>query len=189
MLFAQAFSALTTSEHGLITHLQFLTESPIGDFFAVFAARWCVFLLVAWVIWSERTTKDSVTRHAMREAGWSGMFALLLALCLSSMIERDRPFFVLSDVHMLIPMPLSQYSFPSAHTSFAFGVAFACLWGARRAREILIPMMLAATVALGRVLVGVHYPSDVFAGLCLGGFAFAVVRTMHHLVRHIPKRV
>lgn len=176
-------------EHGLILQLQKVTHGSLGAAFAIFAARYVIMVLVAWVIWQERTAKNQELRHAMREAGWSGMFALLLALILGEVIRRTRPFVTLADVQLLIPMPLSQYSFPSAHSSLAFGMAFACLWGATKKHQAFIPMILAALVALGRVLVGVHYPTDVFAGLCVGALSFALVRTMHHVVRHLPARV
>jgi membrane-associated phospholipid phosphatase len=176
-------------EHACILRLQMINLSALGAAFSVFAARYCIFLLVAWVLWQERTTKDKAVRHGMREAGWAGAFSLLLALGLSEVIQRNRPFLTFADVQILIPMPLSQYSFPSAHASLAFGIAFACLWGANRRSTIVIPMVLAALVGLGRILVGVHYPTDVLAGMVVGGLSFALVRTMHHVVRHLPKRV
>jgi undecaprenyl-diphosphatase len=176
-------------EHLLVLRLQLLTDTPFGLGFAVFAARYAIFVLIAWVIWRERTTKIATLRHAMHEAGWSGAFALLLALCLSEVIQRGRPFTVFSDTYLLVPTPLSQYSLPSAHSALAFGIAFACLWGADRKRDVFIPVLLAALVALGRVLVGVHFPTDVLAGIGVGGLSFALVRTMHHFVRHLPKRV
>lgn len=176
-------------EHAFILRLQMINLVPLGAVFSVFAARYCIFFLIVWVLWQERRTKDRFLRHAMHEAGWAGASSLLLAICLSEVIQRNRPFLTFADVQILIPMPLSQYSFPSAHASLAFGIAFACLWGANRRSTIVIPMVLAALVGLGRVLVGVHYPTDVLAGMVVGGFSFALVRTMHHVVRHLPKRV
>ncbi|MBP7134397.1 phosphatase PAP2 family protein [Patescibacteria group bacterium] len=177
------------TDYQLILQLQYLTQSPLGHLVAVFLARWCVFLLVAWVFWRERTTKEATVRHAMREAVWSGLFALLIALLLSDSIARARPFVALPDVSLLVPAPLSLYSLPSAHTSFAFGVAIACLWGASRRREVLVPVGLAALVGMGRILVGVHYPSDIFAGMLVGIFSFSCVRFMHHVVRRSRTRV
>lgn len=173
----------------MILRLQVLNQLPLGNAFAVFAARYCIFFLIAWVLFRERTSKDTIVRHAMHEAGWSGIFALFLALILSAVIQRNRPFLTFLDVQMLIPMPLSQYSLPSAHTALAFGIAFACLWGAKRPMDVFIPILFASLVGLGRVLVGVHYPTDVLAGICVGGLSFALVRTMHYVVRHLPKRI
>lgn len=176
-------------EQALILRLQVVNQWPLGVAFSIFAARYSVFFLIAWTVWRERTTRHETVRHAMHEAGWSGALALLVALGLSEVIQRNRPFLSYADIQMLVPMPLSQYSLPSAHTALSFGIAFACLWGARRSWEIFTPVALATMVGLGRVLVGVHYPTDVLAGMCVGGLAFAFVRTMHYFVRHIPKHV
>ena len=58
---------------------------------------------------------------------------------------------------------MSQRSYPSAHatTSFAAATSLPLPAGA------LYP--LAAAMALSRVYLGVHYPSDTLAGAALGG--------------------
>lgn len=86
-----------TWEHAMILRLQVLNQLPLGNAFAVFAARYCIFFLIAWVLFRERTSKDTIVRHAMHEAGWSGIFALFLALILSAVIQRNRPFLTFLD--------------------------------------------------------------------------------------------
>lgn len=83
-------------------------------------------------------------------------------------IHRHRPPFA------TIPLPAS-FSFPSGHTSGAFTVyvLVALLVGARlprAARALLVAAALAWAAAIGatRVLLGVHYLTDVLAGACLG---------------------
>ncbi len=60
-------------------------------------------------------------------------------------------------------------SFPSGHTSFAFGLALALSFIRPRLR---IPLLAVATlVALSRVVGGAHFVSDVIAGAAVGIFA------------------
>lgn len=59
-----------------------------------------------------------------------------------------------------------RYSFPSSHAANFFGVAVVAGTFYRRARYFLYP--LAALVAIGRVYLGVHYPSDVLGGAIFG---------------------
>lgn len=84
-------------------------------------------------------------------------------------VRRPRP--TLPDVPPLVGTP-SKLSFPSAHScsTAAAAVGFAPVVGA--------PLMVTVTAAMlvSRVLLGVHYPSDVIAGAAIGGGAAAVVR-------------
>ena len=78
---------------------------------------------------------------------------------------RPRPF----QVHQHIAagaQPLDQFSFPSGHTLHA--VAFTlvtCVYYPQLA-VLVIPFTL--LVATSRVVLGLHYPSDVLAGAALG---------------------
>jgi undecaprenyl-diphosphatase len=59
-----------------------------------------------------------------------------------------------------------RYSFPSSHAANLFGIAVVVGTFYRRTRYYLFP--LAILVAIGRVYLGVHYPSDVVAGAVFG---------------------
>jgi undecaprenyl-diphosphatase len=76
-------------------------------------------------------------------------------------VRRPRP--LLPDLPPLMDTP-TQLSFPSAHatSSFAAARAFAPLVPA-------LPLRLAAgAMAASRLYLGVHYPSDIVAGMVLG---------------------
>ena len=56
--------------------------------------------------------------------------------------------------------------FPSDHATAAFAIGVAVLLRHRAAGVVVL--ILAALLAVGRVAIGVHYPSDVLAGALLG---------------------
>lgn len=88
-----------------------------------------------------------------------------LYLLLKNLIKRDRPAMRI-DFYEAWITPSDQFSFPSGHTAAAF--LFACLiW--EFYPLFALPMFIWATlVGASRVLLGVHYPSDIAAGAVLG---------------------
>jgi undecaprenyl-diphosphatase len=94
-----------------------------------------------------------------------GAIGLGIYKLLKSRMVRQRPFLTHEDIQ-LGTAPLDQYSFPSGHTLHA--VAFtivACAYYPVLA-WVLVPF--AAMVALSRVVLGLHYPTDVLAGSAIG---------------------
>jgi undecaprenyl-diphosphatase len=143
-----------------------------------------------------RAIRFRVLLHLFRAASWLGngvfWYGLMLALLLAGGAEaalpvahmaatglvctflyrllkkgtlRPRPF----EVHAHIAagaVPLDRFSFPSGHTLHAVGfslIAAAYYPG-------LAPLLAAVTlaVAASRIVLGLHYPSDVLAGAALG---------------------
>lgn len=91
-------------------------------------------------------------------------------------LEVARPFDARSGVHLLVDRP-PTFSFPSGHATSAGALATAVALSYPRLAPYWLPA--AVLVAFGRVFVGVHYPSDVVAGLAIGaagavGIHFAV---------------
>lgn len=85
---------------------------------------------------------------------------------LKALIDRDRPFYTHPGIEKLSSG--GDASFPSGHTLEAFAMAAAMSLIFRR-KLIAIPLFLwALLVAYSRVALGVHYPSDVLAGMVIG---------------------
>lgn len=80
-------------------------------------------------------------------------------------IKRDRPFQAMPDIQYLL-IPPDRFSFPSGHTAGAF--VMAVLIAAFQPALVLPVFIWASAVAISRVYLGVHYPSDVLAGMVLG---------------------
>lgn len=101
----------------------------------------------------------------------TGAVGVLLYKLLKSRTVRPRPYAGGNDIE-LCSRPLDQYSFPSGHTLHAFSFS---LIACAHYPFLYAPLMLfAALVALSRMILGLHYPSDVLAGAAIGGLLAAI---------------
>lgn len=97
--------------------------------------------------------------------GLAGLTGTLIYKWLKHKTLRPRPFEVQQAIRMN-GKTLDQFSFPSGHTLHAVVFAYVAL----SYFPILLPILLPFTilVALSRVVLGLHYPSDVLAGASIG---------------------
>jgi membrane-associated phospholipid phosphatase len=94
------------------------------------------------------------------------IIASLTSFTLKNLIMRERPFQVYPDIEKL--SEAGSYSFPSGHTLEAFAIAVALSMFFPRKRIVLPLIIWASIVAYSRVVLGVHYPTDVLAGIIIG---------------------
>lgn len=107
-------------------------------------------------------------RHGLAVAAHmaaTGLTALLLYRLLKRWTRRPRPYRACPGVIAHVP-PLDEFSFPSGHTLQAVSFTIVALaW-----YPLLAPLLLGFTalVAASRVILGLHYPSDVLAAIAIG---------------------
>jgi undecaprenyl-diphosphatase len=105
-------------------------------------------------------------RHGVVAAALSAGLALTLAKVISDLVERPRPFVEHPHAAHLFIKHAADYGFPSDHASGAFAIAVALLLRHRRAG--LLALVMATLIGVGRVMIGVHYPTDILGGALLG---------------------
>lgn len=118
------------------------------------------FLLTAVLLWYKPT----------RKVGWCvlcaiGLELLVVSLGCKPLFGRPRPCDINLAVDKLIPRPRSA-SFPSGHTAQAFAVSgalYAC-----RSKWFAPVAVISVLLALSRMYLYVHFPTDVAAGIWIG---------------------
>lgn len=106
-----------------------------------------------------------------RRAGASALLALALGALMTNVLikpafARIRPYEVVDGLILLIEKQ-KDFSFPSGHSCASFAAAVA-LWRHLSRRVSVSLLCLAALIAISRLYVGVHYPSDVLGGILIG---------------------
>jgi undecaprenyl-diphosphatase len=107
-------------------------------------------------------------REALLPAAHMAVTALagvLIYKALKHVLVRERPFASHPGVEAIAP-PLDRYSFPSGHTLHA--VCFLTLLAHYFPMLALVVLPFGLSVAASRVILGLHYPSDVLAGALIG---------------------
>jgi undecaprenyl-diphosphatase len=95
----------------------------------------------------------------------TGVLGVGLYKLLKRVFVRERPFITHSSISLAMA-PLDRYSFPSGHTLHAVSFTWQAIAAFPELSWVLVP--LAALIASSRVVLGLHYPTDVLAGAAIG---------------------
>lgn len=115
-------------------------------------------LILPWVFGGAGIT--TVTELAL-----VALVAIPVARILKTSTGRPRPYLVEPAIE-LGTAPLDRFSFPSGHTLHAVALASTTIVQHPQTALVLAPFV--ALVAASRVVLGLHYPSDVLAGATIG---------------------
>ena len=107
-------------------------------------------------------------RRQWLAVGVGAFLAHAAAVVIKRIVKRQRPHHPAIAVNVGTP---SRLSFPSAHatSTTAAAILLARVTGSR------LPLMLIPVMALSRLVLGVHYPTDVLTGVAVGA---AVAKTV-----------
>lgn len=132
----------------------FATVSRLGD--GVF---WYSLIAVMPFLYGETGLASALRMLACGAVGL-GVYRVL-----KEALVRERPCVRHPDLRAGVA-PLDRFGFPSGHTLHAVGFTTVAVGGFPELGWVLVPF--AALVAASRVVLGLHYPTDVLAGAVLG---------------------
>lgn len=115
-----------------------------------------------------------------RKIGLTVLIALLGSLLvnnliLKNLVARTRPYEVIEGLQLMVSKAV-DLSFPSGHSGSSFAAATVIAKMMPKCYGILA-LVLAALIAFSRLYVGIHYPTDVLAGV-LDGIAIGLLAVL-----------
>ena len=125
---------------------------------------------ILWILITIVLLLDKKTRNV----GYMSALALIGSLIvdnilLKNLVARTRPFDVNTAVQLLVAKP-RDYSFPSGHTAASFASVTA-LYLAGEKKMWKAALVLAVLIALSRLYLYVHYPTDIIGGVVFGSLS------------------
>ena len=166
------FEALSIAEGNALLFIQEFGRYPILNDIMIFITKLgdkgIIWIIIGIILLFPRKT---------RRAALLSLVSLLVAHLLCNEVIKDyvcrvRPYEVVEGLTTLIAKP-ADYSFPSGHAMCSF--AAAVVYFRHQPRRLGVPMLaLAILIAVSRLYVGVHYPSDVIIGAILGTIIAAI---------------
>jgi MYXO-CTERM domain-containing protein len=147
-------AALVAVQSALADHPGVLTTARALSHFGEHSIGWVAVSVLGAILARRR-------RREWLVAGAGAFVAHAAAVLIKRLVRRKRPHHPAVAVNVGTP---SQLSFPSAHATST--TAAAILMG--RATGLPLPAVLVPPMALSRIVLGVHYPSDVAFGVALG---------------------
>jgi undecaprenyl-diphosphatase len=133
----------------------FQVASRLGD-----GIVWYVLILSLPMLYGAAAVKPAIVMAL------TGALGVLVYSLLKRVFVRERPFITHETIN-LAGAPLDRYSFPSGHTLHAVSFTWQACAHFPELAWVLLP--LAALIAGSRVVLGLHYPSDVLVGAGIGG--------------------
>ena len=121
---------------------------------------WFWIAVAVLMLFFKRTRKTALMMGAALVLG-----LLVCNLFLKPVVARIRPYEVVDGIKLLIGEQ-SDFSFPSGHTTASFEGATVLMM---RDKRFGIPaMVLAVLIAISRMYLYVHYPTDIIGGIVVG---------------------
>lgn len=100
------------------------------------------------------------------------IIGIIIVNIIKKIFKRERPFTSFNNILKLDPYNLDRYSFPSGHMTTAFLLAYYLNKNMNTSIYYILPIL----VAISRISLGVHYPTDIIGGFILAKLIIYIIK-------------
>ncbi len=129
-------------------------------FFTLLGEAWLPVLLVAVIYWA-------YNKRFGEFLGYCALFSLAVNCLVKNVVQRPRPIGE-EGIRSLRTQTATGSSFPSGHSQSAASLFATLSYFVRKHWFTALAVVIPVLVGFSRIYLGVHYPTDVLAGLLLG---------------------
>lgn len=179
---------MTNFELSILNAIQNLRSTPLDKFMVTMSSAGNLSLIWIAFIFIFLSTKELKKQGKIMIIAFI-LNILLVNLLVKNLVARPRPYEVAKFTDLLVHK-LSDNSFPSGHTSYAFTFATIVTLLNKNKPLIIFTDLLAVLIGLSRLYLYVHFPTDVLAGaifgILIGIFAIKIYNSSRY--REIKKK-
>ncbi|MFK7779563.1 MAG: phosphatase PAP2 family protein [Candidatus Gracilibacteria bacterium] len=139
-----------------------------------------IFLLCSWIYYTYKKspviisdihfTKNLLEKEKLLYIFYSVLIGISISLLIQQIIQVDRPEEAIKGVGLLLLDHIPNASFPSDHATVAIAFLTSLfLAGYKKIGFFYLPFVI--FMLLSRIILGVHWPFDIFAGTIVGVFS------------------
>lgn len=156
---------------GISSHLD-----KVAIFFAEYLQYFVVFCLLLFLVKN--------FRRNLRMVIFASAAAIFSRFIITEIIRyffpRIRPF-VENSVNLLIGHSATESSFPSGHAAFFFALSMVVYFYNKKAGIFFF--IASFFISISRIIVGIHWPSDILAGVLVGIFSGWLVNKISNKIK------
>ena len=152
----------------------------ILSFFSMFGEELLLVLIMGIVYWC-------YDKKLGRRVGLTAIMGMIWNTMFKNIALRRRPYFDHEDIQVfrvvepeadIYDIAAQGFSFPSGHSTNAATVFGSLAMNLHKRWVIVVAIVIPLLTGISRVVVGVHYPTDVLAGWLLGAISVAIVQIL-----------
>jgi undecaprenyl-diphosphatase len=133
----------------------------IANIASFFGEQAVLIILIGWILYADDKKKGFAITGPI-------LISALVMSITKAIVRAPRPFQVLDEIDGKRLSTATGYSFPSGHTTISSSMYSAIAIAYKKKVVSIICAILIVMVALSRMVLGVHWPLDVFGGLIIG---------------------